>query len=60
MKARVQETGQRLRLLADQLGASEKVIFAHTVNEPEFLNRKAEHEELMSKIAATRRVVIFH
>lgn len=54
MKAQLQEKSQRHHLLTEQLITSEKVIAAHTINDPEFNERKAEHESLMSKIASIR------
>lgn len=56
MRAQLQERTQRHQLRVDQLAASAKVIAAHSINEPEFDNRKAEHQDLMSKIAAIRQV----
>lgn len=54
MKAQLQEKTQRHHLLTEQLATSEKVIAAHTINDPEFNERKAEHESLMSKITYIR------
>ena len=54
MKAQLQEKTQRHQLLTEQLATSEKVIAAHTINDPEFSERKAEHQSLMSKIGSIR------
>lgn len=54
MKAQLQEKTQRQHLLTEQLATSEKVIAAHTVNDPDFNERKVEHESLMSKIGSIR------
>ncbi|CAM9173480.1 unnamed protein product, partial [Sphacelaria rigidula] len=54
MKAQVKEKEQRCHILADQLAASQKVIDAHSVNQPEFDARKAEHKALSVSIAGVR------
>lgn len=56
MKAQVKEKEQRCHILADQLAASQKVIDAHSVNQPEFDARKAEHKALSVSIAGVRQV----
>lgn len=58
MKAQVKEKEQRCQILADQLAASQKVIDAHSVNQPEFDARKAEHKALSVSIEGVRQVCL--
>eukprot|EP00903_Cladosiphon_okamuranus_P005581 g5554.t1 len=54
LREQLQKKRQRRDILWGQHKAAELDLAAHAVNEPEFGDRKAEHEALMSKIAAIR------
>ncbi|CAM9530576.1 unnamed protein product [Scytosiphon promiscuus] len=54
MRAQLQEKRQRRTLLVDQKVKDDEVFAAHAINEPEFGDRKAEHQMLSSKIASVR------
>ena len=56
MKARLHGNNQRLDLLKDQLEAGTRAIAAHSINEPDFVDRKKELQRLSAKIAALRQV----
>lgn len=56
MRAQVHGHNQRLHLLEDQLATASKAIASHSINEPDFRDRKEELERLTAKIAALRQV----
>lgn len=60
MRTQLHGSTQRRQLLTDQLAAAGKAIAAHSIKEPDFGKRKAEHEILASKIAALRQVYGLH
>lgn len=56
MRAVVHGHNQRLHLLEDQLATASKAIASHSINEPDFRDRKEELERLTAKIDALRQV----
>eukprot|EP00752_Nemacystus_decipiens_P016305 g14581.t1 len=54
MRDELQKKRQRRDILGGQLKAAEHDLAAHAINEPEFGDRKAEHQALTSKIASIR------
>jgi len=56
MRGQLQKKSQKRDMLKEQEQAAERVLAAHAINEPEFGDRKAEHQALMAKIATIRRV----
>lgn len=56
MRGRLQKESQKRDMLKDQEQAAERVLAGHAINEPEFGDRKAEHQALTAKITAIRRV----
>lgn len=54
MRAQLQEKSQKRALLVDQRTKDDEIFATHAINEPEFGDRKAEHQVLSSKIASVR------
>ncbi|CAM9451832.1 unnamed protein product, partial [Ectocarpus fasciculatus] len=56
MRALLQEKFQKTRLLLEQRKKDDEVFATHGVNEPDFGDRKKEHQALTSKTASIRQV----
>lgn len=56
MRALLHGQNQRLHILEDQIATASKAIASHSINEPDFRDRKEELERLTAKIDTLRQV----